>query len=203
MPLIVLEGIDGCGKTTQAERLVTALNADGRPARRLREPGGTLLGERLRSLLLDPATVACPTAELFTYLAARAQLVDEILQPALAKGEWLVLDRFWYSTVAYQGHGLGLDPAAVTAACRLAVGGLKPHAALWLDVPVAMAAARRASTRTGADRIEARGDGYQEQVRQGYAALTAAGELTRIDAASDADTVFARIWPLTAGTIAS
>ena len=182
MPLIVLEGIDGCGKTTQAELLVTTLCASGKTARRLREPGGTVLGERLRSLLLDPATTACPTAELFTYLAARAQLVDEILRPALARGEWLVLDRFWYSTVAYQGYGLGLDPVAVTAACRLAVGGLKPDAALWLDVPVTVAAARRAAGRTAVDRIEARGDGYQEKVRSGYTALAAAGDLQRIDA---------------------
>ena len=182
MPLIVLEGIDGCGKTTQAELLVATLAESGKNARRVREPGGTVLGERLRSLLLDPATTACPTAELFTYLAARAQLVDEILRPALARGEWLVLDRFWYSTVAYQGYGLGLDPTAVTAACRLAVGGLKPDAALWLDVPVAVAAARRAAGRTAVDRIEARGDAYQEKVRSGYAALAAAGDLTRIDA---------------------
>ena len=182
MPLIVLEGIDGCGKTTQAELLVEALTASGKTARRLREPGGTLLGERLRTLLLDPATSAVPTAELFTYLAARAQLVEEVLRPALAKGEWLVLDRFWYSTVAYQGYGLGLDPAAVTAACRLAAGGLTPDAALWLDVPVAVAVARRTAARAGVDRIEARGDAYQERVRNGYAALAKAGVLQRIDA---------------------
>jgi len=101
MTLIVLEGIDGCGKSTQLERLVERLRAAGREPRVLREPGGTELGERIRAILLDPATEACPIAELLGYQVARAQLVHQELKPALERGELVVLDRFWYSTIAY------------------------------------------------------------------------------------------------------
>ncbi|MEK7414061.1 MAG: dTMP kinase, partial [Planctomycetota bacterium] len=96
MPLIVLEGLDGCGKSTQATLLVERLQRTGKTVLRLREPGGTRLGEAIRTILLDPTTEACAEAELFGYLVARAQLCHEIIAPALARGEWVVLDRFWY-----------------------------------------------------------------------------------------------------------
>lgn len=193
MPLIVLEGIDGCGKSSQAERLERRLAAAGRQVRRLREPGGTALGEAVRALILDPATRACPAAELFAYQVARAQLCDEVLRPALARGEVLVLDRFWHSTVAYQAYGLGLDPGPVRALVGLATGGLKADAALWFDLDPAEALRRRSAARGGEDRIEARGLDYQRRVHQGYAALCAAGELVRIDASGDADAVESRV----------
>lgn len=185
MPLIVLEGIDGCGKTTQTDLLAEGLTARGHTVRRLREPGGTRLGEQVRALLLDPATQACPVAELFGYLTARAQLCSEILGPALERGEWVLMDRFWPSTMAYQAYGLGLDPAPVQAAINLALGGIRMDHAYWLDVDADEALRRRRAARGADDRIEARGIAYQRKVAAGYAALADAGVLVRVDANRD------------------
>lgn len=193
MPLIVFEGIDGCGKTTQVERLKARLATAGLPFRHLREPGGTELGERQRALLLDPATRACPTAELFGYLQARAQLCHEVIAPALSAGELVILDRFYHSTLAYQAYGLGLDLAQVRAAIRLATGGLRPDLVLWLSVDPAEAQRRRAAAR-GQDRIEARGLAYQQKVHEGYRALVASDGLVEIDAHQGADAIAAQVW---------
>ena len=193
MPLLVLEGIDGCGKTTQVERIAATLTACGITPLRLREPGGTVLGEQVRALLLDRATEACPTAELFGYLTARAQLCATVIAPALAEGKVVLLDRFWYSTMAYQASGLGLDPLLVRAAINLAIGGVRADLAAWLAVEPAEALRRRAASR-GEDRIEARGLAYQERVHLGYAALAAEGDLVRIDAARDPDVIFTDLW---------
>jgi dTMP kinase len=192
MPLVVLEGIDGCGKTTQGERLTRRLDAAGVPHRRLREPGGTALGEAVRRMLLDPATRAGSVAELFGYQMARAQLCQDVLAPALAAGELVVLDRFWPSTIAYQAYGLGLDVAQVRAAISLAVGPVTIDLALWFDVTPEEAERRRAGT--GRDRIEQRGLDYQRRVRAGYQAMAAAGEITRVDAAADPDQIEAAVW---------
>jgi len=192
MPLLVLEGADGCGKTTQAGRLETRLLAAGRPVRRLREPGGTVLGEAVRGLLLDPATAACPAAELFGYQLARAQLCHEVIAPALAAGTWVVLDRFWHSTLAYQAYGLGLDLANVRAVVDLAVGPVRPDLALWLDVPPDQAAAR-ADARSTRDRIEARDAAYHQRVYDGYRNMAIQGDLMRIDGLGSTDEVAARI----------
>jgi len=192
MPLIVLEGIDGCGKSTQAGLLAERLGRAGRTVLRLREPGGTRLGEAVRGILLDRSTVACAEAELFGYLMARAQLCREVIAPALARGDWVVLDRFWHSTIAYQAFGLGLDPARVRAAIDLAVGPVKPDHALWLRVPPAEAAQRR-DARADADRIEARDRAYHQRVADGYAALAAAGDLVAMDAGGTPEQVAERI----------
>jgi dTMP kinase len=194
MPLLVLDGIDGCGKTTQVARLVERLRAAGRTVRQLREPGGTALGERQRAILLDPATRACPTAELFGYLQARAQLCHEVIAPALAAGETVVLDRFYHSTLAYQAYGLGLDLAQVRAAIQLATGGIVPDRALWLALDPTEAQRRRAASRGAEDRIEARGLPYLLRVHAGFAALAAAGELVRIDASRPAEDVAVAVW---------
>lgn len=199
MPLIVFEGIDGCGKTTQADRLCARLAKLRVPMRRLREPGGTALGEAMRAILLDPATRACPVAELFGYLQARAQLVEAVLKPALARGEAVVLDRFYHSTLAYQAFGLGLDPALVRAANALALGGLEADLALWFEVDPAEAQRRRAEAKP--DRIEARGIEYLSRVHDGYKAMAAAGELARIDAARSPDEIEATVWALVAPLI--
>lgn len=194
MPLFVLDGIDGCGKTTQVSRLVERLRADGRTVRQLREPGGTTLGEQQRAILLNPATKACATAELFGYLQARAQLCHEVIAPALAAGETVVLDRFYHSTLAYQAYGLGLDLAQVRAAIGLATGGIVPDRALWLDLDPAEAQRRRSASRGADDRIEARGLEYLRKVHAGFAAMAVAGELVRIDAAQPADAVTVQVW---------
>jgi len=193
MPLIVLEGIDGCGKSTQIERITARFGERGIKHRRLREPGGTVLGEQVRALLLDKATEACPTAELFGYLTARAQLCHAVIKPALNRKEVVILDRFWYSTMAYQAYGLGLDVQLVRAAIDLALDGLHADLALWLRIMPDQAMRRRAAAR-GEDRIEARGLAYQQRVHDGYARMAAAGELHVIDAERDADTIFADLW---------
>lgn len=193
MPLYVLDGIDGCGKTTQVARLVERLRAAGRTVRQLREPGGTALGEQQRTILLDRSTKACPTAELFGYLQARAQLCHEVIAPALAAGETVVLDRFYHSTLAYQAYGLGLDLAQVRAAITLATGGLVPDRAVWLAIDPAEAQRRRAQARGADDRIEARGLAYLQRVHAGFAALAEAGELVRVDATQTPDAVAAAI----------
>lgn len=195
MPLIVLEGPDGCGKSTQAGLLAARLQAEGRDVLRLREPGGTRLGEAVRGILLDPETQACAEAELFGYQMARAQLCREVMAPALAAGRWIVLDRFWHSTIAYQAYGLGLDPVRVRAAIDLAAGSVRPDLALLLRVPDAVASARRGA-RGVADRIESRGDDYRARVLAGYEALAASGDLRPLDAAGTPDEVSARIWAL-------
>lgn len=193
MPLIVFEGVDGCGKSTQARTLATNLRQRGAAVLELREPGGSELGERLRSLLLDPATKAAPTAELFCYLAARAQLCAEVIAPALAAKHWVVLDRFWFSTIAYQCHGLGVPEMPVRSAISLAIGAVTVEAAFWLDLPVEICARRRAAARGTPDRIELRGRTYLERVRSGYAAMAAAGELLRVDGSGDPDQIAAAI----------
>jgi dTMP kinase len=194
MSLIVVEGIDGCGKTTQADRIEARLRANKREVLRLREPGGTPLGEAIRSILLDPATSAGPVAELFGYQMARAQLCETVIAPALAAGTTVLLDRFWYSTIAYQAFGLGLSPAGVRAVIDLAIGDIRPDVALWFAVDPLVAAQRRATARGQEDRIEARGLAYLERVHAGYAAMHAAGELLKIDAHPPLDTVTSAVF---------
>lgn len=195
MPLIVFEGIDGCGKSTQVDLLAARLRRAGRACRQLREPGGTALGERQRALLLDPATKASPVAELFGYLQARAQLCHEVIAPALARGELVLLDRFYHSTLAYQAYGLGLDLAQVRAAIALATGGIVPDLALWFALAPEEAARRRTAAR-GEDRIEARGMDYQRRVHEGYRALVASDGLVELDGRLPADQLAETVWAL-------
>ena len=195
MPLIVFEGIDGCGKTTQVAALTQRLTTAGIAFLQLREPGGTVLGERQRALLLDTATHACPTAELFGYLQARAQLCAEVVAPALAAGELVILDRFYHSTLAYQAYGLGLDLGEVRAAIRLATGGIVPDLVLWLALDPAESARRRAGGR-GLDRIEARGVDYLTRVHDGYRALVASDGLIELDARQTPEIIAEQIWSL-------
>jgi len=193
MPLIVFEGIDGCGKTTQVAELVARLRARGIAVRQLREPGGTALGEQVRAILLDHQTRSSAVAELFGYLMARAQLCDEVLTPGLRAGDTIVLDRFYHSTLAYQGYGLGLDVEQIRAATDLATGGLRPDLVLWLELDPSAAQARRSSAR-GADRIEARGLDYLGRVHAGYRRMAEAGELLAIDASRPSAEVAAAVW---------
>ncbi|MBA2479639.1 MAG: dTMP kinase [Planctomycetes bacterium] len=201
MPLIVFEGIDGCGKTTQVDRLCAHLERERVAHRRLREPGGTVLGEAMRRMLLDPATKAAPVAELFGYLQARAQLCDEVLAPALARHETVILDRFYHSTIAYQAFGLGLDRERVRAAIELAIGRVKPDVVIWLDLEPAEAERRRDAVRAH-DRIEARGLAYLQRVHAGYHALAEEGELQRVDARMNVDDLEQLIWTLIAPLVA-
>lgn len=176
---LALEGIDGCGKTTQLEALRLWLPRSGlMPAAAglvvTREPGGTPLGQALRQLLLTPPQQAapCSTSELLLYAADRAQHVDTLIRPALERGDWVLSDRFSGSTVAYQGDGRGLSLATIAQLEQLATAGLDADLTIWLDLPLEAAWQRR-SHRTP-DRIEAAGHGFQQRVSDGFARL--AGE---------------------------
>ncbi len=155
--LIALEGIDGCGKSTQARALAEALGA-----RLTFEPGATPVGARLRQLLLAPdAPPPSPRAEALLMAADRAEHVALVLEPALAAGEWVVSDRYAGSTIAYQGYGRGLDPAALGELVGWATGGLAADVSVLVDVDVEVAAARLAAGgRGGADRMERLGPDF-------------------------------------------
>ena len=162
---VTLEGVDGCGKSTQVGVLADALEAAGVPCLRLREPGGTAIGEKVRAILLDPANdemaVEC---ELLLYEASRAQLVRQVVEPALAAGKVVVCDRFCDSTYAYQAGGRGLDRGLVRRANELGTCGVVPDRTVLLDMDPAAALAR--ATSGGADRLEAAGLALQERVRE-------------------------------------
>jgi dTMP kinase len=168
---IALEGIDGSGKSTQAERLAAALTERGVAVATTREPGGTALGESVRDILLAGAPGRMsPIAEVHLFAAARAQLVHEVVKPALQEGRWVVSDRFLDSSLAYQGvaRGLGLD--VVLDANRSAVEGCLPDLSLIIDMEPAATAGRR---RARPDRIEAEGDDFLARVAQGYREVAA------------------------------
>lgn len=167
--LIVLEGGDGVGKTTQLPLVADALRARGLVVHTIREPGQTQVGQRVRELLLHPDSTISPATEALLFLSARAQVVAEIVQPALERGEWVVADRFFVSTYAYQIAGHGLDDARVRSANALATGGLVPELTLLLTLPPAAAGARRAG-RGLADRLERYGAAFDMRVADAYAA---------------------------------
>lgn len=167
--LITFEGIDGSGKSTQARLLVEHAERAGWRPLSVREPGGTDLSERVRALLLDPDAHIAPRAELLLFSAARAQLADEVIRPALDAGRLVVADRFYDSTTAYQGAGRGLADAGWLADFHAFVtGGLMPDRTYLVDVPLGVAAARRSAER---DRMEEAGDDFFERVRSAYLAL--------------------------------
>ena len=176
---LVLEGIDGCGKTTQLQALAQWLPGSGlMPAGAelivTREPGGTALGLALRELLLHPPTEAAPlsTAELLLYAADRAQHVEQIVRPALAAGHWVLSDRFSGSTAAYQGYGRGLSLPLIHQLEQVATAGLQPDLTLWLDLPLAESRRRRSAR--ASDRIEASGTAFLEAVAAGFQELARA-----------------------------
>jgi dTMP kinase len=163
---LVLDGPDGGGKTTQAAGLAAWLRAQGREVVTCRDPGGTPLGDRLRAILLDRSTLHFGTrAEMLLYMASRAQLVEEIVRPALAAGKMVVSDRFLLANIVYQGHAGGLGMEEVGRVGLAATGGLLPDLTLLLDVPTAVARSRVGAAR---DRMEDRPASYHEAVRAGF-----------------------------------
>lgn len=190
---IVLEGIEGSGKSTQAVLLADWLRAAGVPHLVTREPGGTQLGEEIRRLLLHGGAVPA-IAELLLMLAARATLLEETVRPALAAGHVVVADRYSLSTLAYQGYGRQLELSEVRHAIRFATGGLTPDLTLLLDVPRATGEARRAEGRPGADRIERAGDAFHDRVAEAYRLLALEERgVERVDGTGEPDVVQARI----------
>jgi dTMP kinase len=175
---IVVEGIDGSGKSTQVEllraRLLdSGLIPEGRELIVTREPGGTPFGRELRELLLNPPAgrKPCPTAELLLYAADRAQHVETVIRPALHSGHWVLCDRFTGSTVAYQGFGRRLRIDYINQLNKMATGGIEPDLVLWLDISVEEASQRLRESRRPADRIETTGDIFMTSVRHGFATL--------------------------------
>ena len=198
---ITFEGGEGCGKSTQVRRLKEALEREGVRVLLTREPGGTWLSEEIRRLIKDQETDApCDRSELLLFLAARAQLVKNVIRPALEAGTWVVSDRFSDSTLAYQGYGRGMSLDFIASANAFACEGLKPDLTLLLDVTPETAQARmhrrETATNTSADRIELAGDAFHARLRKGFAELAKAdpGRILTIDANGTVDEVWEEIW---------
>jgi dTMP kinase len=170
---LVLDGPDGGGKTTQVPRLADWLREAGFDLVACREPGGTTLGNRLRAIVMDRDSMSISIrSEMLLFMASRAQMVDEVIRPALEAGHVVVCDRYLLSTVVYQGHAGGLDPAEIAAVGRIATGGLLPDLTIVLDVDPETARRRVGPAR---DRIEDRPADYHDRVREGYRQAAAVG----------------------------
>ncbi len=198
---ITFEGGEGCGKSTQVKRMKEALESAGRKVLLTREPGGTRLAELVRTLLKDEREdPPCDRAELLLFLAARAQLVRNVIRPALDSGVWVVSDRFSDSTFAYQGYGRGLPLDVLAIANDFACEGLRPDLTILLDVPPEVAARRmrerEQATNTAADRIESAGEAFHSRLRAGFIELARRdpGRIVVIDASGTPDEVWEAAW---------
>lgn len=191
---ITLEGADGCGKSTQAAILADRIAATGREVVRLREPGGTAVSEKIRALVLDPENSEMASeCELLLFEASRAQLVRQVIEPALARGAVVVCDRFYDSTFAYQAAGRSLAEQTIRAANALGSCGVAPDRTLVLDMDTDAALSR--ATHDGADRMEAEGVAFQRRVREGYLRLVAEEprRVRRVDATGTVEEVAGRL----------
>ena len=187
---VVLEGGDATGKTTQTARLATRLRGEGREVLATFEPGGTDLGVSLRRLLLDDPVTVEPEAEALLRAADRAQRVLEVVRPALARGDWVVSDRFVPSSLAYQGVGRGLGVPAIEIVNGIATGGLEPDLVIVLDLPPEVAT-ERFGTR---DRLEEEDDAFRLAVHEAYRDLAGTRGWVLLDAAGAIEEVEAQIW---------
>lgn len=191
---VSLEGGEGSGKTTQLRRIAEFLRANGRIVRETREPGGTEVGEMIREILLTRASAMTPRTELALYLASRAQLVEEVIRPALAEGSDVVCDRFMDSSTAYQGGGRGLGLEEVANMNGWAVAGIAPHLTFYFDVPARTGLSRRAAQagESRLDRIERESLDFHERVRNAFRQI-AAREPARF-CVIDVEEGEARVW---------
>ncbi|MBX7252064.1 MAG: dTMP kinase [Candidatus Promineofilum sp.] len=189
---ITLEGPEGAGKTTQLRGLAEFLRGRGFHVVTTREPGGTAIGDQIRHVLHDTDNAAMsPTAEVLLYAASRAQLVAEVIRPALAAGHVVLCDRYADSTMAYQGYGRGLDRGNLAALTAIATGGLRPDLTLLLDLDVERGLARRRDMGEEMNRLDLETVEFHRRVREGYLALAAAepARWLRIDADRPGDEV--------------
>jgi dTMP kinase len=189
--LITIEGLDGAGKTTLATSLHQAIRSRGIDASLLREPGGVRTAERVRELLKDPDARIGARAEALLYAAARAQLVEEALAPLLARGSWVLLDRFVDSSLAYQGAGRRLGIERVRAINDFATGGLCPDRTLMLRIDPALGRERLRARAQPLDRLEREQDQFFARIAAAYAQLASAepGRIRTIDAAQTPELV--------------
>jgi dTMP kinase len=186
------DGIDGVGKSTQARLLAAWLREQGRQVVECRDPGSTAVGEKVRGILLDTRSTISLRAEALLYMAARAQMVEEIIRPALQAGKVVVSDRYLLSNVVYQGHAGGLDVDLLWRLGEIATAGVRPDLTFVLDLDLAAAAAR---LNRQLDRMEQKGRDYRERLRQGFLAETARTDsrIVVISAEGDIDAVEERI----------
>lgn len=190
---ISLDGIDGSGKSSQIGPLVEWLRSKGLAVTTCRDPGSTPVGDAIRRILLDRHDLqVSPTAEMLLYMAARAQLVHEVISPALDRGEWVVSDRYLLANIVYQGHAGGLGPDVIRDVGSVATGGCMPEVVLLLDVDLQTSAARLDRP---LDKLENRGDGFRRKLRDGYLAEAARqpDRICVIDAGGTPDEVGERI----------
>ncbi len=192
---ITFEGIDGCGKSTQIKLLSDHLGSTGHEVVLLREPGGTVVGEKIRSVLLDKKNDGMdPVCELLLFEAARAQIVRELIMPALDDGKIVICDRFFDSTYAYQGYARELGAEMVKALNLTATSGLEPDITFLLDIDPDEALKRRGIRGDGDDRMEALGTGFQQKVRQGYLELAASFDrVFKVNASGTREEIFSAI----------
>ena len=194
---ITFEGVEGCGKSTQLRRVAERLSAVGMAVRELREPGGTAAGEAIRGILLDRGHAGLDArAELLLYEASRAQLVAEVIDPALQAGEVVLCDRFYDSTTAYQGFARGLPAKEIERLNAFATGGTVPDLTIVLDIETDEGLQRATGSAVGADRLESEALSFHERVREGFLAIARA-EPERalvIPADGSRDVVAERVW---------
>jgi dTMP kinase len=200
--LVVFEGVEGAGKTTQLERLALRLGRHGVTLRMLREPGGTAVGDEIRALLLRPGTLIPPRSEALLFMASRAALMDQQVLPALERDEMVLMDRFFLSTYAYQVAGRGLPEREVREANALATGGRVPDVTVLLTLPVTEGLAR-AARRGQADRMEQADRAFHQRVEDAFARFAderwqvmhpECGPLVPVSAVGSVDEVEDRIW---------
>lgn len=200
--LVVFEGAEGVGKTTQMRRLVACLTALGVPHLAVREPGGTAVGDEIRRLLLDSTHGVAPRTEALLFMASRAQLVDEIVRPAIERGTFVIADRFFLSTYAYQVVGRGLEESEVRQANRFASDGVTPALTVLLDLPPGEGL-DRAAARGGVDRMERSGGDFHTRVALAFREFASpawqqahpeCGPIALVDASGSEEEVAARVW---------
>ena len=200
--LIVLEGPEAVGKSTQVRRLIEWLRGAGADVGPVRAPGGTPGGAELRRIVLDPSSHLSARAEALLFMASRAELVEQVIRPALTAGRVVLVDRFFLSTYAYQIHGRGLDADDVRAANHFATGGLVPDLTLLMRLPLAESLRRMEDRRTGQDRMERSSRDFHERVAAAFeefagqswqAAHSECGKIVGIEASGSEDEVFGRL----------
>lgn len=202
--LVVFEGTEGVGKSTQLRRLAKRLSQQGVVVQSVREPGGTPLGDEIRRLVLDTPGAMEPRAEALLFMASRAQLVSTVIRPALARGELVLADRFFLSTYAYQIGGRGLVESEIRSANAVATGGLIPSLTVLLSLPIVESLQRmHARPGQGPDRIESADANFHRRVAESFAAFAQpewqashpeAGLIVQVDAAGSEDEVEARVY---------
>jgi dTMP kinase len=194
---ITFEGIDCCGKTTQVKLLVEKLQSENKKYILLREPGGTTISERIREILLDKKNLSMTQiSELLLFSASRAQLVSEVIKPALKSNTIVICDRYVDSTIAYQGHGRGLPLGAVKTINRVATMDVMPTKTFFIDISIQEMHERRSGKRQDVDRMEMGNEEFYTRVRNGYVELAREepNRFITVEGKQSVDAIHETIW---------